>query len=150
MKRLRGWAIDHSASIGIAGLAIVCSCTAGIRIRAQGATTLGAPFARRVLAAALPESRFDLRFFSTAVKTDANGRIIRDVDAPGPRRLVGAEFAGERAGMPRYTKILFGASYFDGTADPGTRIDPNNPIVKSGNQHWPHVKQPFRSWPNAR
>ena len=41
------------------------------------------------------------------------------------------------------------SNYFDGRPDPGTRIDPNNPKVNSGNQHWPFVKQPFRSWPNA-
>jgi DNA-binding beta-propeller fold protein YncE len=51
--------------------------------------------------------------------------------------------------MERYTKILFGAGYIDGRPDPGTRIDPNDPEVKSGNQFWPHVPQPFRSWPNA-
>jgi DNA-binding beta-propeller fold protein YncE len=62
---------------------------------------------------------------------------------------VGAEVAGQRAGQLRYTKILFGANYFDGRPDPGTRIDPNNPEAASGNQHWPNVPQPFRSWPNA-
>ena len=36
--------------------------------------------------------------------------------------------------MQRFTKIMYGASYIDGRPDPGTRIDPNNPIVKSGNQ----------------
>jgi DNA-binding beta-propeller fold protein YncE len=44
---------------------------------------------------------------------------------------------------------MFGVDYFDGRPDPGTRIDPNNPEVNSGSQHWPFVKQPFRSWPNA-
>ena len=24
------------------------------------------------------------------------------------------------------------------------------PSVNGGSQHWPHVKQPFRSWPNSR
>ncbi len=40
-------------------------------------------------------------------------------------------------------------NYFDGRPDPGTRLDPNNQILKSGSQHWPFVPQPFRSWPNA-
>ena len=44
---------------------------------------------------------------------------------------------------------MYGASYIDGRPDPGTRIDPNNPVVKSGNQFWPLVKQPFRSQPRA-
>jgi DNA-binding beta-propeller fold protein YncE len=44
---------------------------------------------------------------------------------------------------------MYGASYIDGRPDPGTRIDPNNPVVKSGNQKWPNIKQPFRSQPRA-
>ena len=33
-------------------------------------------FVRKVLAPALPEAPFPLRFFTTAVKTDSRGRII--------------------------------------------------------------------------
>ena len=54
-----------------------------------------------------------------------------------------------RAGLERFTKILFGVHYFDGRPDPGTRLDPNDPQLSSGSEHWPFVKQPFRSWPNA-
>jgi len=126
---------------------ILVGGAAGYRIAAQTSSTLGPAFERRVLAAALPESPFDLRFFSTAVKTDARGQVITDVDAPPPHKLVGAEAAGERAGLPRFTKIMFANSYDTGT--PADRLDPNNQIVKSGDQHWPHVKQPMRSWPNA-
>ena len=54
-----------------------------------------------------------------------------------------------RAGLDRFTKIMYGAGYIDGRPDPGTRIDPNNPRVKSGNQFWPNRKQPFRSQPRA-
>ncbi|PYQ89534.1 MAG: hypothetical protein DMG02_15495 [Acidobacteria bacterium] len=132
----------------IAALVVVAAAAARVRLLAQS-TTLGASFERRILAAALPESPFDLRFYSTAVKTDANGNIITDVNAPPPHRLVGAEAAGARAGLPRFTKILFANQYDTGVPSPGDRIDPNNPIVKSGGQHWPHVPQPFRSWPNA-
>ena len=57
--------------------------------------------------------------------------------------------AGKRAGLERFTKIMSGANYIDGRPDPGTRIDPNNPQVKSGNQFWPLRKQPFRSQPRA-
>ena len=119
---------------------------AGYRLAAQASSTLGPAFEPRILAAALPESPFDLRFFSTAVKVDANGQVITDINTP-PRGLVGAEAAGERAGLPRFTKIMFANSYDKGT--PADRLDPNNQIVKSGDQHWPHVKQPMRSWPNA-
>ena len=52
-------------------------------------------------------------------------------------------------GSQRFTKIMFGAGYIDGRPDPGTRIDPNNPEVSSGNQKWPNIKQPFRSQPRS-
>ena len=108
-----------------------------------------ASFQARVLAPSLPEAPFDLRFFSGPVKTNSRGEIITGPDPDPVKNLVGAEAAGPRAGMDRFTKILFGAGYFDGRPDPGTRIDPNDPKVSSGNEHWPHVEQPFRSWPNA-
>ncbi len=95
------------------------------------------------------ESPLDLRIFTTAVKTDSRGRIITGPTSDPVKNIVGAEPAGERGGMQRFTKIMYGASYIDGRPDPGTRIDPNNPIVKSGNQKWPNIKQPFRSQPRA-
>jgi len=138
------------AVLAIATLTFV---SAGIartyHLYAQGPRTLGAAFETRVLAAALPEAPFDLRFFTGAVKTKPDGSIITGPGFTGRRNLVGAEPAGERAGLERFTKIMFGVSYFDGRPSPGDRIDPNNPRVSSGSQHWPHVKQPMRSWPNA-
>ncbi|HEX8685341.1 MAG TPA: beta-propeller fold lactonase family protein, partial [Pyrinomonadaceae bacterium] len=65
------------------------------------------------------------------------------------KNIVGAESAGLRAGLERFTKIMYGAGYIDGRPDPGTRIDPNNPQVKSGNEFWPNRKQPFRSEPRS-
>jgi DNA-binding beta-propeller fold protein YncE len=144
-NRARVWkqiVCTFGVSVLVTGIAVE------YRAAAQGSsTTLGAAFQRRVLAAALPEAPFDLRFFSTAVKTDSRGRVITNVDATGPRNLVGAEAAGPRAGLERFTKILFTANYFTGTAR--DRLDPNNQIAQSGSEHWPFVKQPFRSWPNA-
>jgi len=104
-------------------------------VGAQGPSTLSAPFQRLVLDPALPESPFHLRFFSTAVKTDSQGRILTGPTSDPVKNLVGAEPAGVRAGLQRFTKILFGAGYIDGRPDPGTRIDPNDPVVKSGSQH---------------
>ncbi len=130
-------------------LLIVGSIVQQARGQSAGAATLSASFERRVLAPSLPEAPFDLRFFTTAVKTNSEGEIITGPDDDPVKNLVGSEFAGVRAGMERYTKIMFGAAYIDGRPDPGTRIDPNDPEVKSGNQFWPFVKQPFRSWPNA-
>ena len=128
---------------------IICIAAIGYRLSAQSTPPLSGPFTPQVLAAALPEAPFDLRFFTTAVKTNSEGRIITGLDDDPVKTIVGAEFAGERAGVQRFTKIMFGADYFNGRPDPGTRIDPNNPEVSSGKQHWPNVKQPFRSWPNA-
>ena len=59
------------------------------------------------------------------------------------KNIVGPEAAGERGGLERYTKIMFGAGYIDGRPDPGTRIDPNNPQVSSGNQIWPNRRSHF-------
>jgi DNA-binding beta-propeller fold protein YncE len=112
----------------------------------QPQRTLSTSFERRVL---VPpgEAPFGLRLFITAAKTDSRGRIITGLSDDPVKRLVGAEPAGERAGLQRFTKIMFGADYFDGRADPGTRIDPDHPAVKSGKQHWPFVPQPFRGMP---
>jgi DNA-binding beta-propeller fold protein YncE len=117
-------------------------------VSAQSRVTLSTTFERKVLTPP-GEAPFALRFFTTAVKTDSTGQIITGATADPVKNLVGAEPAGERAGMERYTRIMFGADYFNGRPDPGTRIDPNNPVVNSGREYWPHVEQPFRSWPNA-
>jgi DNA-binding beta-propeller fold protein YncE len=107
-----------------------------------------APFAYSVLKAP-GEAPLNLRFFSTAVKTDSKGEIITGPNSDPVKKIVGTESAGERGGMERFTKIMFGAGYIDGRPDPGTRIDPNNPVMKSGNQLWPFRPQPFRSEPRA-
>ncbi|MFL6257916.1 MAG: YncE family protein, partial [Pyrinomonadaceae bacterium] len=110
--------------------------------------TFSAAFQRKVLEMA-PEAPFELRLFETAVKTNSKGEIITGPTSDPVKTIVGAESAGVRAGLERFTKIMYGASYIDGRPDPGTRIDPNNPAVKSGNQYWPHREQPFRSQPRA-
>ena len=138
--------VSNRVTAAAATTFIACAAV-GYRVAAQGSSTLGPAFERRIMAPALPESPFALRLFSTAVKTDGGGNVITSIDAPPPHNLVGAEAAGERAGLPRFTKIMFSASYFTGTA--GHRLDPNNPIVPSGGERWPFVKQPMRSWPNA-
>jgi DNA-binding beta-propeller fold protein YncE len=109
---------------------------------------LSASFQQRVLATEM-EAPLPLRLFETAVKTDSRGRIITGENSDPVKNIVGAESAGIRAGLERFTKIMFGADYIDGRPDPGTRIDPNNPQVKSGSQLWPNRKQPFRSEPRS-
>lgn len=114
----------------------------------QSSLILSPNFQPRILSTS-GESPLALRIFTTAVKTDSRGRIITGPTSDPVKNIVGAEPAGERGGMQRFTKIMFGASYIDGRPDPGTRIDPNNPVVKSGSQVWPNIKQPFRSQPRA-
>ncbi len=114
----------------------------------QSSLILSPNFQPRILSTS-GESPLALRIFTTAVKTDSRGRIITGPTSDPVKNVVGAEPAGERGGMQRFTKIMFGASYIDGRPDPGTRIDPNNPVVKSGSQVWPNIKQPFRSQPRA-
>ena len=109
---------------------------------------LSATFTYKVLATTA-EAPLPLRFFSTAVKTDSRGRIITGPTSDPVKKIVGPESAGERGGLQRFTKIMFGAGYIDGRPDPGTRIDPNNPQVSSGNEMWPNRPQPFRSEPRA-
>jgi hypothetical protein len=109
---------------------------------------LSGAFAFEVLATTR-EAPLPLRFFSTAVKTDSRGRIITGPTGDPVKNIVGPEPAGMRAGLARFTKIMFGAGYIDGRPDPGTRINPNNPQVSSGNQLWPNRPQPFRSHPRA-
>src|SRR5262245_48812870 len=100
----------------------------------EGATTrqLSSNFPFEVLATTR-EAPLPLRFFSTAVKTDSRGRIITGPTNDPLKNIVGPESAGTRAGLARFTKIMFGAAYVDGRPDPGTRIDPNNPQISSGN-----------------
>jgi DNA-binding beta-propeller fold protein YncE len=109
---------------------------------------LSASFELRVLSTT-KEAPLELRFFTTAVKTDSKGNIITGETSDPVKNILGAESAGERGGLERFTKIMFGASYIDGRPDPSTRIDPNNPQVKSGSELWPNRKQPFRSEPRA-
>jgi len=128
---------------------LVAAIGSGVGVLVTAMQSPPAAFQRKVLAAALPEAPFGLRIFTGAVKTDSRGEIIDGPDTDPVKKLVGAEAAGPRAGMERFTKIMFGAGYFDGRPDKGTRINPNNPQLSSGSQHWPFVKQPFRSWPNS-
>lgn len=145
VRRIPWPAVLASAAILALGTWTYESTDAAGPVKSLSATA----FVPQVLAPSLPEAPFPLRFFPGAVKTDSRGRIITGPSDDPVKRLVGAEAAGVRAGVERFTKILFGVNYFDGRPDPGTRIDPNAPKVNSGSQHWPFVPQPFRSWPNA-
>src|SRR5262249_37063620 len=150
-ERMYGNVIARSRSVGLPGLSGRAGFSPGLRRMAavggllcggmmafaafggggggQGSPhpTLSAQFTRKVLTPP-GEAPFNLRFFSTAVKTDSRGRIITGLTSDPTKRLVGAEAAGERGGQMSYTKIMFGADYFNGKPDPGTRIDPNDPM----------------------
>ena len=111
--------------------------------------TLSAAFTRSVMAPVGPESPLELRQFLGPVKTDSRGKIITGSNNDPVKNIVGAEKAGMRAGLDRYTKITFAVNYDSGQPDLGQRMDPNAPAANGGSRHWPFVKQPFRSWPNS-
>src|SRR5262245_15497965 len=129
MELMHTWNRTSHRWLGVAGgIWIGATAVASIGIRVTAAPP--APtFTRRVLAPSLPEAPFDLRYFSGPVKTNSRGEIITGRDDDPVKKIVGAEAAGPRAGLDRFTKILFGVGYFDGRPDPGTRIDPNDPQV---------------------
>jgi len=111
--------------------------------------TLSGPFQRHVLAPVGPESPLELRQFVGAVKTDSRGRVITGPTDDPVKNIVGAESTGLRAGLERFTKITFAVDYSSGQPDPGQRMDPRAPAANGGSHHWPHVDQPFRSWPTS-
>ena len=104
-----------SVAVGLWVIAIFASV---VHVGA-GAPLQTSAFQPIVLRPSLPEAPFPLRFFAGAVKTDSRGEIITGYHDDPVKRLVGAEAAGERAGVERFTKIMFGVNYFDGRPDPG-------------------------------
>jgi len=71
---------------GVWIVALAAAVTRGAAI----ATAQSGTFVRKVLAPALPESPFDLRFFSGAVKTNSRGEIITGPDDDSVKNIVGA------------------------------------------------------------
>src|SRR5829696_1371653 len=67
--------------------------------------SLSADFVRKILATGR-EAPLPLRLFITAVKTNSEGKIITGLDDDPVKNIVGAEQAGVRAGLMRYTKIM--------------------------------------------
>lgn len=106
-------------------------------------------FTVHILAPVGPEAPLELRLFPTAVKADSSGQVITGQTSDPVKTIVGAEAAGTRAGLARFTKITFGAQYDTGRPNASHRIDPNHPALSSGSEHWPFRNQPFRSWPDA-
>lgn len=138
-KWLRG------SAAGLAAGVLTVALAAGT----PAAGTPAASFTLEILAPVGPEAPLELRLFSTPVKTDSQGRVIGGQTSDPVKNIVGAEPAGTRAGLPRFTKIMFGAQYDTGRPNDSHRIDPNHPALSSGSEHWPFRPQPFRSWPDA-
>src|SRR5437870_100919 len=68
-------------------------------------------FTEQILAPVGPESPLELRLFSTPAKTDSRHRVITGQTSDPVKNFIGAEAAGTRAGVARFTKIMFGAQY---------------------------------------
>lgn len=142
----RGWPRRAAGSLAVGSLG------AGALIwglAASTAATQTASFTREILAPVGPESPRDLRMFPTPVKADSRHRVITGQTSDPVKNIVGAEAAGTRAGIARFTKITFGAQYDTGRPNDSHRVDPNHPALSSGSEHWPFRDQPFRSWPDA-
>src|SRR4051794_40128104 len=135
-----------STAVLLGGLAAVA---VSLQSQTPGRQTLSLPFARHVMTPVGPESPLELRQFVGPVKTDSRGRIITGPNNDPVKNIVGAESAGLRAGLERFTKITFAVDYSSGQPDPGQRMDPRAPAANGGSHHWPHVDQPFRSWPTS-
>lgn len=136
---------------GVLVASLVAACwdsEPGAHVGSTAEPLLSAAFTLKTLVAP-GEAPFELRFFTTPVKTNSQGQIITGPTSDPVKKIVGAEAAGERGGLQRYTKQMFGAAYIDGRPDPGTKVNPNNPVINKGSQFWPFIEQPFRSWPNA-
>jgi DNA-binding beta-propeller fold protein YncE len=132
------------------GPAVALGAGALIMVVAAGTpSATPSSFTRHILAPVGPEPALELRMFPAAVKSDSQGRVITGQTSDPVKNIVGAEAAGTRAGLPRFTKIMFGAQYDTGRPNASHRIDPNNPSLSSGSEHWPFRNQPFRSWPDA-
>jgi hypothetical protein len=84
-------------------------------------TNFPARFKQNIMAAVGPESPLELRLFTAPVKTDSRGRIITGPNNDPVKTFVGAEPAGIRAGLERFTRITFPVSYDSGSPDPGQR-----------------------------
>ena len=97
--RHKGWTRQWIPLAGTLWVVAVLVSSLGIRARA---TPMQSSFERRVLAPALPEAPFNLRFFAGAVKTNSRGEIITGFDDDPVKKLVGAETAGN----PRRPRTL--------------------------------------------
>ena len=148
MKMRRAVFVSLGTATVVAVSGLVLSSSHKLVGASGGRKQLGPPFSYQILSTRA-EAPLALRFFTTAVKTDSKGRIITGPNSDPVRTLSDRKPPASAAGSQRFTKIMFGAGYIDGRPDPGTRIDPNNPQVSSGNQLWPNREQPFRSQPRS-
>ena len=90
-----------------------------------------------------------LRFFTTAVKTDSKGEIITGPNSDPVKTLSDRKPPASAAGSSASPRSCLARATSTAGRIPGTRIDPNNPQVSSGNQKWPNREQPFRSQPRS-
>ena len=87
-----------------------------------------ASFTLHVLAPVGPEAPEELRLFATPVKADSSGQVISGQTGDPVKNIVGAQAAGNRGGLARFTKILFGAEYNTGRPNPSHRLEPSTLI----------------------
>ena len=117
----RAWRLLQWAGVTAAfALASAASVKGGRAVENQA---LGAAaFVRQVLTPP-GEAPLEARFFTGPVKLNSRNEIITGKSSDPVKKIVGAAPAGERAGMQRFAKILFGVDYFTGRPDPGDRVE---------------------------
>src|SRR3954466_10445724 len=88
--------------LGVSTLALLflISPSARARFVRTNRPQLSAPFTNQVLSTSA-EAPLALRMFTTAVKTDSQGKIITGLTSDPVKNIIGPEAAGERGGMQR-------------------------------------------------
>src|SRR5438067_3192748 len=130
--------------VGLIGAFALATVHVGRGGRAVESQALGATTFTRLVLTPAGEAPLEARLFTGPVKLDSRNEIITGANADPVKKIVGAAPAGERAGLQRFTKILFEVDYFTGRPNPGDRVDPNN---VRGDKFWPFRELPMRSWP---
>ncbi|HKN51660.1 MAG TPA: beta-propeller fold lactonase family protein, partial [Amycolatopsis sp.] len=130
--------------VGLIGAFALATVHVGRGGRAVESQALGATTFTRLVLTPPGEAPLEARLFTGPVKLDSQNEMITGANADPVKKIVGAAPAGERAGLQRFTKILFEVDYFTGRPNPGDRVDPNN---VRGDKFWPFRELPMRSWP---
>ena len=100
--------------VGLIGAFALATVHVGRGGRAVESQALGATTFTRLVLTPPGEAPLEARLFTGPVKLDSQNEMITGANADPVKKIVGAQPAGERAGLQRFTKILFEVDYFTG------------------------------------